>query len=162
MSEGLTNQFINAVPGPGGTTAFAPRPIISESGQLGPGIRQAATEFATLESDFIANEFGQKGMLDSSFFEQGLAGAFERGVGNALNLFQQQQNLFSQWAAVQNQINAGIGPPAGEASFGENIFKGVAAGAGIGSLFGPKGAGIGAGAGAVLSLADQLFDLDIF
>ncbi len=156
------NPFLNTVAGPEGTTAFAPTSLISEGGQLAPGIRDAASNFASLESDFLANQFGQKGMLDSSFFEQGIAGAFERGIGSAINLFQGQQDIFSQWAALQNQINADIDPPADDASFGENLFKGIAGGAGVGSAFGPTGAGIGAGIGGGIALADQLFDLDIF
>jgi hypothetical protein len=98
-------------------------------------------------------------MLNSSFLPVLTERAFATGQLQALQAAQQQQSLFAQWASLQNQLAAEVGPE--QESFGlQSTISGAATGAAIGTAFG--GPGIGTAIGAGVGLLDELLGLDIF
>lgn len=157
----MTN-FLTSSPGPGGTTAFAPTSMY-QGGDYRPEIQKAAGEYAGNLADFATQYMGQKGALDSSFMENALSDAYSKGQQKAVGEWQNQQNLFSQWAMAQNQLAAQTPPEQEDPSFAQGALggalTGISAGAAggapgmvAGGLIGGLGGGLAASEGGLSSI----------
>jgi hypothetical protein len=144
MSDVPVNNFLNEAPGPGGSTVFAPAPLFSEEG-VSPGVQQAGRAIGESIAESGAQFLGQKGMLNSSFLPVLTERAFATGQLQALQAAQQQQSLFAQWAALQNQLAIDTGPELEGLSLKEALRDPKSLVSGIGS-----------------SLLDDLLGLDLF
>ena len=80
-------------------------PIFSGNG-FAPGVLQMAREFSKAAQDNVSRELGQKGLMDSSAFQNTLARAFSMGTQQAVGVAQQEQARQDQYTQFLASIRA--------------------------------------------------------